>query len=744
MKTILALIISLNTYASLPLTTLSGQSATTKPTTFNFKTPYSQSTSLGGPNSLIETGNENMLVNPSFEGPTILPWTCAVGTCTVETTVFSSGKQALKIVPAANIFTLNQEITTPANIQKQGAIGVIYNFPATCLVARVQTSIDGVLANTVSGSSLIYDGQFHTIEIPTVFGSSLAAISVNTDTGTCTGNIYIDAAYIKQGLGLTNLFQDAEYRAKVSSTGVVSDEDRDFISGNCTNAYPSVCTFVTGIFTVAPNCTALINGGANRVMTTSTIPTASSVSVYWMDSNVGTANAQPFTLSCKKSGNDYLASSTQVYQSTNGNFALKNVGTITIQATITNPTKGTIAVDQVLASRYGDRLVARYQYRQTTNGTGGNGDYLFSLPVVDGVQLAFNSNIKVFTGAMFTTNMDMSQSIVGTGMATNSTFVSNCTLYAYSTTQFRAFCLNTGTNGGAINGYLIDATNFSLSGGVNESYGFNVDAPVSSWTNSNVIVGSFDGIEKCANNYECTDTFSAKVSSACVVSGENVDWINGNGVLSATSTCTFTLNTNLKDGVSSLSDALSCSANVNADQATTLYGVNIPTSTTSSVVTAIHNDAGAVVAQPIFLSCGKSTNDYKPKTAKVASSIGVPTVPGITTEAIDTGTITYGATASTVCATASTNCAYLDQIGGMFNATSGVVRGASAGLYTVNFNTTYSKAKCWGSADSPGSSAGTMSPASCASCSSLTFETTTTNTITNGDTRGVVNCMGSR
>lgn len=64
----LLLVFSTSLMAGLPPTTLGGQGQTAK-TTFNFKTPYSQSTALstGG---LIETGNPNVLVDPGLEAAT--------------------------------------------------------------------------------------------------------------------------------------------------------------------------------------------------------------------------------------------------------------------------------------------------------------------------------------------------------------------------------------------------------------------------------------------------------------------------------------------------------------------------------------------------------------------------------------------------------------------------------------------------------------------------------------------------
>ena len=63
------------------------------------------------------------------------------------------------------------------------------------------------------------------------------------------------------------------YSAKLSTAQAVSNETGDWISGNCTNANPSVCTFVSGVFGgTTPNCWAA-PGASNFVkykITTST------------------------------------------------------------------------------------------------------------------------------------------------------------------------------------------------------------------------------------------------------------------------------------------------------------------------------------------------------------------------------------------------------------------------------------------------------------------------------------------
>jgi hypothetical protein len=165
--------------------------------------------------------------------------------------------------------------------------------------------------------------------------------------------------------------------------------------------------------------------------------------------------------------------------------------------------------------------------------------------------------------------------------------------------------------------------------------------PIQGWTNSPVIIGSFDKIEKCAENGECDDTFSARVSATSTITSESKDWINGNCSYSAGQhTCNFVSGT--------FTVAPICTATF--VQTGTAGVVEIETITSSSIIINTRNPSFNPVQFGFTLSCQKTGVDYKPKTAKVATSIGVPTVPGITTQAIDTFSFSYGTTnATTVC-----------------------------------------------------------------------------------------------
>lgn len=116
------------------------------------------------------------------------------------------------------------------------------------------------------------------------------------------GKVYV--SYEKGPLGYIQ--PPNTFTAFVSSTGVVSSEGpEDWISGNCTNAAPSVCTFVASKFTNTPNCQLSTNNITGAV-SIPTIPSVSSSSITLRVTNgAGTVVANDYTLTCTKTGTDY-------------------------------------------------------------------------------------------------------------------------------------------------------------------------------------------------------------------------------------------------------------------------------------------------------------------------------------------------------------------------------------------------------------------------------------------------------
>ena len=98
------------------------------------------------------------------------------------------------------------------------------------------------------------------------------------------------------------------FSAKVSSTGVVSGENVEWLSGNCTVAPAGTftCPFNTGIFTVEPNCTVLVDSAANGLATKSASSSSSNLVYLTTSAAGGSATSYAVEVICQKQGVDYV------------------------------------------------------------------------------------------------------------------------------------------------------------------------------------------------------------------------------------------------------------------------------------------------------------------------------------------------------------------------------------------------------------------------------------------------------
>jgi hypothetical protein len=202
------------------------------------------------------------------------------------------------------------------------------------------------------------------------------------------------------------------------------------------------------------------------------------------------------------------------------------------------------------------------------------------------------------------------------------------------------------------------------------TYDVFVQVPIKNWTDSNIIIGQFNGLESCLTTLDCTDVFSAKVSAAGVVSAENVDWINGNASIAGTSQYTLTFNT----GIFSVSPTCTIT---NKD--TNHFGVdNVSESSSLLSYGTVNTGNGVNNATAVNIICQKSSVDYVGKTAKaVASDQNVRSIGAV---GVDIQSVLFGsgANCSTACTTG--NCTICSQIGSKITSVSFV----SSGNYNIN------------------------------------------------------------
>lgn len=698
---------SLSLQAAMPPVTLSSPDNNFKKGATSLFVPKSQATYLGGIKSRIETGNENQLINPSFESVEADDFGWTASGATISTSTPSVDGRALQL-SLSGLLDINQEI---------GAGAAAFEGVQMLASVYVKTTLQDVyvcaLTNAVESgcTKATGSGKFEQIIIPFIGNATSNGIIIKTTSST-SGTVYIDSAFVGTSSPLQNVTGESSVSAKISDTGVVSNESLDFINGNCSVSGTSVytCTFATNYFKSTPNCFVTLDNGTVNPFGSSMngASTTTTTMIYaTFNSSTGAANARPVMVLCQKTGLD-LPGSSKTYSQ-----ASQDYDWTLFTPTSPNSSWASLSSTECYHKREGSDLLVQCKFIGNTPAAT---EARISLPA--GLTSADTTKIP---------------SIRKVGAATFSSVAGgNTHVLIEPSVSYFTFGYETASAGGLTKS---TASNMASSGA---STSLEARIPIQGWQDYGVIVGSFAGIEKCANDYECTDMFSATITNGNAISNQNLPWLS-TANWSPAGTLTLTFNTNLKDGTSALSSNMNCWA----IPSTQGQRMSVNTVSTTQVIFENRANDGTSNSTPTlaYVYCQKGSHDYKPKTAKVASSIGVPTVPGITTSGtgnlIDTFSVSYGATSGTVCSTASTNCAYNDTIGTTGNY---VYRGASAGGYTLFLNKTYAKIKCSGSCNSTNSCSITNMNGS--SVSSLTFSTIIASG-SGADSYGTLLCQGS-
>lgn len=262
---------------------------------------------------LNETGNKNILSNPSFEHSTFsTSWTNVAGTFTQETSIVIDGKASAKLVLSAQTMSLTQSSTLYQAQFADGVQGLASVKIKSDIVLKVCSIVAGVVSTTecVDTDS---SNTWRTYKVPFILGAASNGISI-ASSGSVTGTVYTDDSFVgpmdltSGAITCTSSSCETVLSAFVSSTGVVSNENVDWISGNAsktTGIY--TFTFNSGLATVPMNCTATEYGvtGVSRVLA---IRSSTSTTVI-----VGTKSAadgttlvdNDFQLICQKQGADW-------------------------------------------------------------------------------------------------------------------------------------------------------------------------------------------------------------------------------------------------------------------------------------------------------------------------------------------------------------------------------------------------------------------------------------------------------
>lgn len=709
----LILIYSLNAYAVPPVSVDSEQSAVGNYVQ-NTKLPNEQATQLTTRNTRIETGNTNLLKNPSFEHLTLgFGWTITNATYALNTTNQVEGKKAITLTPSAAMTFGQDSSINAANINGlQGVASV--KIKATGTTGLKVCPRNAGAAVTSLCVNVTADNTWKHVSIPFILGATSNGIGIaTTATG---GTVIVDDAFV----GTSAPFQDVS-GARLMGSIVIS---------GCAAGWTTTSTSFVD-FSATTGCTYSLTGGASSPATM--IPAIKFASLPAGDYRIeyeglfgsaGSSNSAAFQF---WDGVNTVRETSWSNGASNGTTMSPGISqSITYSTAQSNITFS-------LRAKVGGASTTAYTYGQTTFPSTikvwyfppaskiysqASQDYDWTAYTPTFTSLNTPTSVECFHkrkgsdlflrckyvgngGAASEARISLPNSLVVDPNKTPSIHYAANLISSYSTTFDSAYYVLSEPSVSYLT-FGIYSTGSSAFSKVNGSTGIGTNGrifsfetgpiPISGWQDYGVIVGSFAGLEKCANDYECTDTFSARIApTTCAVTNQNLPWIASTS-LTGSAQCNIVYQTYLKDGTNPLSSVMNCVATSFQSGSSKVVDVVSDSSTGLSLV-VMNSTTGASSADTIMLKCQKGSQDYKAKTAKVASSIGVPTVPGIVTtgtgNSIDTFSFSYGTGAYNVACSASP-CSYLDQIGTVVLS----VTRSSSGNYTANLGKTYSKLKC--------------------------------------------------
>lgn len=620
--------------------------------------------------------DNNILLNPGFESG-IGKWVNSAGTFSIDYSSFVQGKAVGKIVLSTQTLNFYQD-----SVMFQGQFAD--NSLQGIGIAYVKTSVAGVKlcarkAGVTSTSLCVThtgSGKWELLKIPFILGGTSNGVALVT-SGNVTGTVLVDETFAGavnlQAVSDQSRFLGAvAYGAGASAsgwrtytgTGTVQSGSSGFSYNDTTKEitleragdykldyYASygvstagsgvaIGLFVNGVGEV---CTEVALGGADtgpRPIATcnlKNLPANSKIILRQYTSSALAGNAGYLGVFYFAVGN--------TYSSTNADTDWQSCGHTTSDFT----GFGTVSNIQTQCKRQGSDLLIKGNF---TPGTG--------TAVEARVALKFNGSYLTSASSPIIPALQIAGDLRTTGFS--STYFTGSTLIEPSV------------------GYITIGSQTSTSTSLNKSNGsiwtggtlsFSARVPIDGWENSNIIIGQFNGLESCTNTLECTDVFSAKVSSSGVVTDENTNWINGNCSSGGTGFKVCSFNT----GVFTVTPNCQMVSGVTS---TTNFLTRINASSSSSVTFLTMNASGTPVDGPFEIMCQKQGVDYIGKTAKaVASDQNVRSIGAI---GVDIQSVFFGSGAgcTSVCSTGT--CTICGQVGGKITS----VQYSSPGIYLVN------------------------------------------------------------
>jgi hypothetical protein len=483
----------------------------------------------------------NLLVNPSFEQGK-RGWTNSAGTWTITKTAseINDSLSASKIALSAQSLSFSQSVTTPSGIQKQGVVGLTYKVDSAVTTFQVCSLVDAAEQTCVPSANLVLDGLYHSIEIPVIFGAASAGIKVKSSSS--TGNVFIDAAYVKRGIGGTPISIDqARLLGSINYAGTAScswNSTSTSFANFAANASCPTATLTGSATAPGTKIPAIVfpsmPAGDYVIIATGTF--AASNSATTMDFNGrfsdGTNFTAPSVLAKAGTGGTANISSTGTltgrlkYTTDQTNVTLNLQGLTTSGsngADITNTTATTKAFE--ISVYYYPPVATSTLYSQASANT----DWVAFTPTSPNSSITLSSstcykqrvggqlNIRCRGTASASTGSEaritIPDSLTSSSAIGTVELVGDMTRSGSSATYFR----NTVLIEPSVT-YLTfgrqDSTTPSLTKttGTNtfatDSFSFTASIPIQGWSNAGNIVGSFSGVPKVPGLDGNVDTFS--------------------------------------------------------------------------------------------------------------------------------------------------------------------------------------------------------------------------------------------
>lgn len=640
-----------------PPTAVNGEKDTTPTYVQNVKVPNYQATKKAGLDMRIETGNTNLLQNPSFEHSTVnTGWgSPSLGTVTAESTIVVDGVKSIRLNSAGGGTRMVQVSTINAAYLKGQQMVARVKIDTNDTALYVCAVVDNITTgdtNCMLVPVTTTDMPFKQIEIPFIGGGTSNGIVIKSAT-TGSTNTYIDDAFVGtmtpfQGVNGAKLVGTIKITGCSQAWTIASTSYVDFSPTGITGCVYTATGQAQSPSTSIPGIKfASLPAGDYRLeyegQVYSPVTSKNAFFRFYDGTNFATEEASMYSTTA---ATGYAGISQSIsYSTTQSNVTLRVSGKndasggAYIYGTTQNP--GVIKVWYFPPeSRNYSQASLDYDWTDagiTSSTTGwqafNGGGTITSINIQKkrkGGDLFLRGSFIAPSGMTNTAfRIPLPDSLtIKSGAVVDAPFGSLTASTAWGT-QLYYLGSHAGGNGymdiynwGSGSGYSLNTSNTTMpSAG---TFYFNAGPiPIQQWSDYGVIVGSFAGIEKCASDLECADTLSASYLSTGVVDKQTLPGIFGN--------CTASSGdyTNCSFAGAGFTQVPTCVASLSGVAAGNNAIIRMEAITTTTFQIYTRNSTFASTAYPFTVSCTKSGVDYKPKTAKVATSNYVNTTPGI-------------------------------------------------------------------------------------------------------------------